>query len=228
MISRRDLLCGVAATAGCARVGHVPVKRGNPLTSPEQVVATLAPDDLRALQNGQLVTQPASFRHGDGKYIGATTHVRTLARPAHVLDRIYDIAALPSWLPFNHGAKVVGGSGDDLVAELLQGVEPFIARFSVRVTRRDPVIRWALDTGRPHDIEDLWGYFTARPFGPGRSLMTTGIAVDLGSGVLRMLEKEIHRVLPDATMDARYFVERSDDGLETLSPCQRGRGRELK
>jgi hypothetical protein len=178
--------------------------------------------DAHELRNGQLVSHPMSFTHGDGKYIGAVTHVRALARPGLVLDRIYDIGSLPNWLPFNHRAEIVAGSGDDLVVEILQGVEPFLATFSVRVTRRDPVIRWELDPDRPHDIEDMWGFFTARPFGPGRSLLTTGIAFDLGSGVLRMLEKEILSVIPDATMDARLHAEGGHGSPASCPPTESG------
>lgn len=205
MNRRRLLLAGLGSlsAAACARVGAVPT---TPSPEPSLGGANLTRRERRALESGQLVSRAFSFRNDRGKYIGAVSHVVTLLPPELVLDLIFEIEKIPAWLPFNHGAEIVDGASDDLVVEMRQGVEPFIATFSVAVARRDPTIRWELDASRPHDIADLRGFFTARPWDDDTTLMSTGIAVDLGTGVLRMLEKEIARVIPDATADAQLYL----------------------
>lgn len=195
---------GSLSAAACARIGAVPT---TPPSEPSLSGARLTQAERRKLQSGQLVSKSFSFRDDRGKYIGAVSHVVTLLPPELVLDLIFEIEDIPKWLPFNHGTEIVGGADDDLVVEMRQGVEPFIATFSVNVERRDPTIRWELDSTRPHDIADLRGYFTARPWDQDTTLMSTGIAVDLGTGVLRMLEKEIARVIPDATVDAQFYLQ---------------------
>jgi hypothetical protein len=52
-----------------------------------------------------------------------------------------------------------------------------------------------MDPTMPHDIEDIWGFFRLEPMPSGRTLITFGILIDLGDGMLRDLFEGLVREL---------------------------------
>jgi hypothetical protein len=48
-------------------------------------------------------------------------------------------------------------------------------------------VEFRLDPSRPHDIDDVYGYFTVASFDEGRSLVTVAAAADIGSGLTHAL-----------------------------------------
>jgi hypothetical protein len=49
------------------------------------------------------------------------------------------------------------------------------------------VLRFWLDHSRPHDIEDVWGFFRVEQFDGRRSLLTVAVALDIGTGLMSTL-----------------------------------------
>ena len=100
-------------------------------------------------------------------------------------------------LPRTKRVKLVAiePNGDRLV-ELVQGTVLVEATYTIRV-RYFPAIRevrfW-LETSRPHEIDDAFGYFRVEPFvGPGgeeQALLTYAVLVDIGPGIVRELFEE--------------------------------------
>jgi hypothetical protein len=75
-----------------------------------------------------------------------------------------------------------------------------------------------MDPARAHDIEDVWGFFRAEPMGDGRTLVTYGILIDMGDGILRdMFEgrvRELALEVPDRVRDV--VVQRQARGRRAM------------
>jgi hypothetical protein len=65
------------------------------------------------------------------------------------------------------------------------------AQYTVRVRRSSHEARFWLDPTRPHGIDDAWGFFRYEPFvtpsGEEHVLLTYGVLVDVGPGIVREL-----------------------------------------
>ena len=89
------------------------------------------------------------------------------------------------------------------------------AEYTLRVrhypARRE--VRFWLETARPHEIDDAFGYFRLEPaVGPSgepRVLLTYAILVDVGAGIVRDLFEEKVRwaVLSVPQLVRRYVAE---------------------
>jgi hypothetical protein len=124
------------------------------------------------------------FRDGK-KYVGGLSFMVVRAPPEVVIRAIFSAEAALQWMPQTLSATVVGGSGDHLRVRFEQGEDPFVATHTLHFWRDDLAIRWKLDPTERHDIDDAWGFMSATPYDRDRSLVTLGIFIDLGDGVVR-------------------------------------------
>ena len=93
------------------------------------------------------------------------------------------------------------------------------------MTERDPGggLRFWLDRGRPHDIEDAWGFLRASPMADGRTLLTWGILVDMGPPLRDLFEGRVQApalTVPERVKDV--LAERDRPGAAP-PPVDRGR-----
>jgi hypothetical protein len=69
-------------------------------------------------------------------------------------------------------------------------------------------VRFWLDPGYAHDIEDVWGFFRVRPFGSNGTLLSVAVAVDLGPGLARaFFEERVQALILSAPTSIRDFME---------------------
>ncbi len=150
-----------------------------------------------------------AFDRGDAHFVGGVAYQLVAAPPSVVMQALADVGSLPALLPRTRSARLVGQSGSRARVELVQGNSLVQARYTVVVDRRDAgEIRFRLDKSRAHDIDDVWGWFRAEPFGDGRTLVTVAVALDLGPGLARMLfEERIQRVILSTPGHIKAFVE---------------------
>jgi hypothetical protein len=66
----------------------------------------------------------------------------------------------------------------------------YVARVRHDDTAGAHIVRFWLDARHPHAIDDAYGWLAVEPAGPGRSLVTSQVMVDVGPGVLRWLFEE--------------------------------------
>jgi hypothetical protein len=59
--------------------------------------------------------------------------------------------------------------------------------YTMRVQRDARSARFRLEPRRKHDIEDVWGFLRAEPLADGRTILTYGVLIDMGPGLLRDL-----------------------------------------
>ncbi len=195
-----------ALCVSCANVGQIGLPR-----APEARARLLRPrfdaGELEALDRGQSVTHEVVFGYDGAKYIGAVSAVVVRASPETALRDMLRLTSVHHWLPFNHRAEVVEERRGETVVEVLQGVDPFLATFSVIIRPDDGVVHVELDHSRPHDIDDLWAFLAARRYDADRSLVTYGIALNMGDGALRLLEKEVQGTFSWIIDDIRDYLE---------------------
>lgn len=171
----------------------------------------LSPAERNALHTGQTVSRRVRFTRGEaGRYVGGVSYQVVRASPREVLLALADVRALPYALPHTHTAELLDSSGHSARVELVQGKAPFLATYTLALEQAPggDEIRFWLDPKRPHDIRDLWGFFRVREFGPGRTLITVGVAIDLGPGLVRLLfEDRVEQAILRAPARIRDFVE---------------------
>ncbi len=169
----------------------------------------LSRDERRLLSEGSSVRRPVAFTRGDGRYVGGVAYQTVHARPEAVLAALGDAESLAQALPRTKSASVVAQARGVRHIELVQGNAVVEARYTVRVeAAREKELRFRLDRDRPHDIQDVWGFFRVESFGEHQSLLTVAVALDLGPGMARMLfERRVQAVILDAPRHIRDHVE---------------------
>jgi hypothetical protein len=125
---------------------------------------------------------------GDGRYLGTVSYQLVKARPSTIIAAFSRPNALSELLPKTKRATLVDAKGPVQRVELVQGNAWVDADYTVCLRRQsEREVRFWLDRSRPHDIDDAWGYFRVEPFDSERTLMTVAVAVDIGSGLVRLL-----------------------------------------
>jgi hypothetical protein len=110
-------------------------------------------------------------------------------------------------LPHTKSARLIDVRRGIARVELVQGGSTSYTVSIERVQGRSELRFW-LDSSRPHDIEDVFGFFRVEPFGQGESLVTVAAAVDLGSSITSLLfSSAVERTVLSTPRQIREYVE---------------------
>lgn len=196
------------ATAATASAGAATSPAG------EERPAWLSDAQWKEVMAGDLVTKPMKFSIRSGDYVGGVAVMRVIAPPEVVGNYISNVATIPDWLPITIRADLIGKPGCDIIIELEQGFDAYSKIYSIHGFRIGNMVQWRLDPSRPHDIDDLWGYFKMIPHGE-HTLLVMGIAADLRLGPMGLLveERGLERLL-QLPNDIRMEVEGRVQGLQ--------------
>jgi hypothetical protein len=163
-----------------------------------------------ALLSGDVVSRPMHFATAKGSYVGGLSYSIVHAPVATVLVALSSVETLPQALPRTKAARLIDVRGSEARVELVQGTGALEASYTVRIERVPgrAELRFAMDPTRPHDIEDVFGFFRVEPFGDGKSLVTVAAALDLGSGFASLFFSDaIERTVLSAPRQIRDYVE---------------------
>ena len=191
--------CVLAAPHGSPRV----------LASEELIARALSSGEMKQIEAGAVVTRPVRFQYDQRRYVGGVSYQLVKASPHEVLAALVDVDRLAAILPRTRSVRLVAAASHAAQFELTQGNSLVQAQYGILLVRhsRDELRFW-LDKGRPHDIEDVWGYFRAQRFDADHTLMTVGVALDLGPGIVRLLfEDHIQRLILATPQRIRDVVE---------------------
>jgi hypothetical protein len=137
-----------------------------------------------------------------------------VAATAPELDAmLVDPATYTQILPRTKSARVIEREHGDVVVEVRQGTWLMEGTYSIVVRRTGDEVRFWLDPRRPHDIEDAWGFFRIEPLAQvaprtPRSLLTYGVLVDLGPGLVRdLFEEKIRGLALTVPARVREYVD---------------------
>ncbi|MBX3223728.1 MAG: hypothetical protein KF795_24660 [Labilithrix sp.] len=156
---------------------------------------SLAPDESARLARGETIIREQTIERGEHRWIGGITYTVVDGSAAEVAGIIDNVDSLRRVLPRTKRARLVGTTSDgDQLVELAQGNALMEAEYTIRVRRDAREARFWLDPSRPHGIDDAWGFFRYEPFiapsGEARVLLTYGVMVDIGAGIVRDLFEE--------------------------------------
>ena len=142
----------------------------------------LSRTEREALLAGEVVARPMQFDTESGSYRGGVSYSVVNAPAAAVLAALSNVDTLPQALPHTKSARLIDSRGSLARVELVHGDG---TTYTVHIERSAPrsELRFWLDSSRPHDISDVFGFFRVAPFGDGKSLVTVAAALDLGPGI---------------------------------------------
>jgi hypothetical protein len=148
-------------------------------------------DELR-LAEGQTLSYPQTVTRRGRRYVGGVTYTVVAASVGELTALLSDASAYRQVLPYAREANVLGPDGADQRVEIVEGNAVVQATYTIRLRMDDGKrrVRFWLDHSRPHGIADAWGFFRVEPLassadGSPRVLLTYGILVDLGPGLVR-------------------------------------------
>jgi hypothetical protein len=161
-------------------------------TSAEEL--SLSGDDLARLDRHETVVRSQTLERGEHRYVGGLTYTVLDASAAEIEAVLDNVDSLRRVLPRTKSARVVERTGEDQLVELVQGNALVEAGYTLRVRRSPGEARFWLERSRPHGIDDAWGFFRFQPFitkqGEPRLLLTYGVLVDVGPGIVREFFEE--------------------------------------
>lgn len=175
----------------------------------------LTNNESEQLDRGETVIREHTWEPGySARYIGGVTYTIVDASAPETSGILEDVASFRRVLPRTKRVKLVSvePNGDRLV-ELVQGTALVEATYTLRV-RNYPArheVRFWLETSRPHEIDDAFGYFRVEPVtgsgGEPRTLLTYAILVDIGPGIVRdLFEERVRAALLSVPQLVRRYV----------------------
>ncbi len=174
------------------------------------------------LSCGATVVRAQALDSASRRYVGGVAYVLLDESPANLARLLDDVDVWRRIVPKTRNARRLnphaGGiraPGDrtegaseppgDARVEMTSGTALVQAQYTMRVRREGAVVRFWMDPSRRHDIEDAWGFVRAEPAADGRTLVTYGVLIDLGPGIVRDLFESRVRTLalsvPDRLRD---------------------------
>jgi hypothetical protein len=176
--------------------------------------APLAREDIARLEAGELLTFPKTIETERRRYVGGVGYLVLEATPAEMMAVFSDARAYREVLPRTKDARLVPGHGPNTRIAVRQGTALVEAEYTL-LLHHDPgrhTTRFWLDPTRPHGIDDAWGFFRYEPLSPSeggapRVLLTYGVLIDLGHGLVRQLfEERIHAVMMEVPHRLREYL----------------------
>ena len=189
-------------------VGFVALLSANAQAAAPQVRSgALSSSEREALLGGQVVARPMQFETDSGSYRGGVSYSMVHAPAAAVLSALSNVDTLPQALPHTKSARLIDVRGGLARVELVHGDGTTYTVHIERSAARSELRFW-LDSSRPHDISDVFGFFRVEPFGDGKSLVTVAAALDLGPGITSLFFGDaVERSVLSTPGRIRVYVE---------------------
>ena len=164
------------------------------------------------LGRGETVIREQNLVRGDKQYVGGVTYTVIDANAAELAALFDDVDAYRKVLPKTKRANLLETHGDTRTIELVQGNAMVEATYAIIVQRQSAnEYRFWVDPSRPHEIDDAWGFFRLEPFqtesGEAKVLLTYGVLVDVGPGIVRdLFEERVRAALLGVPQQVRRHV----------------------
>jgi hypothetical protein len=212
---RRLAALSLLAIFACACGGAAGNGSVLPAKSAGDEAAPLENVERALLANGQIITKPVQFERGSSKYVGGLASGLVPATPERVFQAIQEPDALLAMLPKTKRVTLVDTDASSKRLELLQGNSFVDATYTVKLVPSDKPgeLTFQMDRSRPHDIDDVYGYFKVERFDDKRSLVTVAAAVDVGSDFTNLLfGKRVQEVILSTPYAMRTYFARTEPG----------------
>ena len=189
------------------------------------------PAESAELARGEIVQRPQALRLRSGRYVGGFVYAIVDTSPDELSSLLENVATYRRILPYTKDVRFIGRDrvGDSLVW-LRQGNGFLNASYTVGVRAGlgqhagQRIVRFWVDPSLPHGIHDASGFFEFEPLansssGEPRVLLTYGIWVDIGSGIVRdLFEGRIQRIALTVPQRLREYVAERARAAANLRP----------
>jgi|GEM_PF-625287 len=177
------------------------------------------------LERGGLVVRRKTERRGNQVLLGGTSWQVVGLPPEAVWRAVLDTPRYTKMLPSCSVARTVQARGDRRTIFLTHQSGPMSASYylSTRAHYESRDLTFALDARRPHSVRAAWGFFTVRPYGNGKSLLSYGVMADFGDGLLGgIVRPRLHEWSLRVPQTMKWYVE--GRGRARYFPEERLRG----
>lgn len=205
---------GRAATSGLAALVLALVLTAlsglSPVSGSAQLGSPLTAAERARLDEGEYVARPTTERRQGLQLTGGTSFQVLDLPPDAAWRAIQDVGQYTHMVPKVSESTLVESSANTKYVYIRHSFGPVDASYTIRMDFQasNHVAIFRLDESRPHDIRAGWGFFRVRPWSGGRSLLSFGIYVDPGPGLLRgVLSSTFHEWVLKVPYTFRRFVE---------------------
>lgn len=147
----------------------------------------LSADETARLMRGETVSRAQQLDRGMRHYVGGVTYAIVNVSPQELAALEDDVGSWRRFLPSTRDAQRVGEVAGDSLIEMTHGSTLLQVAYTLRFHHEGREMRFWMDRTRAHDIDDAWGFLRTDPMPDGRTLLTWGILIDMGPGLLRDL-----------------------------------------
>jgi hypothetical protein len=179
------------------------------VASPPARADGLAPDETSRLLRGETVARTQEMHRGTRRYVGGVAYTIVDCAPSELGSVLQNVDAWRRFLPKTRDARRVGTVDGDPLVQITHGSPLVQVGYTLRVHPEEHGLRFWMDPSLSHDIEDAWGFFRTEALGDGRTLVTYGILIDMGGGLLRdMFEDRVRELALEVPTGVRDVVLR--------------------
>lgn len=147
--------------------------------------------ELARLHAGKSVKRRFLIGRGEEAYHAGYSYRLVHATPMQVIRALRQPDGIKKAIPYGLSATTISENNGVSRMRIAQGKRPIVGSYTVRMEwdLRDYRAKFWMDPTEDHDVNDLWGVFSAREVSPGVTLVSFGFAFDIG-GVGSVLERK--------------------------------------
>ena len=177
-----------------------------------QLGGKLSKGEKKKLDAGKFVARRVTQRRGKLNMIGGTSWQQVNLTPEQAWKALRDIPRYPKMLPQVSSAKVSAKRGKRRVVTISHKYGMVSVGYSLNMDYDDAgkTVVFQLDESRAHDIRAAWGFIkvSARP--NGKSLLSYGVMLDIGSSIVTAaLQSTIHEWVLKIPVTFKRYVHGS-------------------
>ena len=169
--------------------------RGEALAQQELTLhPDLSEEERERLTIGKSVKRKFHLEVNEVTYRAGLAYRLVRGTPLEVVSALRSPNALARAIPYGLEATTLGERDGIARVRIRQGKPPVEGGYTVRMKweLNEYRARFWLDPNDKHDLNDIWGSFSAREVSPGLTLICFAVAFDLG-GVGEILGSKVHR-----------------------------------
>lgn len=147
--------------------------------------------EIQLLESGESVKRKFRIPRPDAIYHAGYSYRLVEATPMDIIRALRAPDGIVEVIPYGRSATTLSESDGMSRMRIRQGKAPVIGEYTVLVQwdLNDYQARFWMDPTEPHDVDDVWGIFSAREVRPGVTLISFGFAFNIG-GVGTLLENK--------------------------------------
>jgi len=175
-----------------------------------QLTAPLSTAERVQLEAGEIVRRPENQQRGGMRLIGGASFQVIDLPQAAIWRALSDPQSYRHMLPQVASSEQVSQQASTRTIRIRhhRGVVDVSYCLDMTFQARDGLVLFQLNENRPHDIRAGWGYIRVHPWSEGRTLVSFGVLVDVGSGLVAGLARPTFQEwLLKIPLTMKWYVE---------------------